>query len=239
MRQWTFGFRKMRGICWLAENRLASQEGLCSMELAGRSEQIPLRFAHGTVLFGINCLCCFTYRAVTHGYTLSLQIASNEWYQATHITKKLVSRNWFNSAWNYICKKLSLFSPTYTRENPYTGFQATVVSYLKYRSKQFAVFIRGIRAVVAWNCSLWFMQLPLGFRVWKSKLRAPIFQVRNCSCLKPGVRIWRFFMPIFTGILPVALTCGLPDRSLSLFINARHKAATPSQRTRPWTTPPP
>ena len=30
--QWTFGFRKMRGISLLAENRLASQEGLCFME---------------------------------------------------------------------------------------------------------------------------------------------------------------------------------------------------------------
>jgi hypothetical protein len=32
LREWTFGFHKMRGIFWLAENRLASQEGLCSME---------------------------------------------------------------------------------------------------------------------------------------------------------------------------------------------------------------
>ena len=32
MRQWAFGFHKMQGISWLAENRLASQEGLCSME---------------------------------------------------------------------------------------------------------------------------------------------------------------------------------------------------------------
>ena len=31
MRLWTFGFHKMWGISWLAENRLASQEGLCSM----------------------------------------------------------------------------------------------------------------------------------------------------------------------------------------------------------------
>jgi hypothetical protein len=31
MRQWTFGFHKMRGISWLAEDPLASQEGLCSM----------------------------------------------------------------------------------------------------------------------------------------------------------------------------------------------------------------
>ena len=30
--QWTFRFRKMRGISLLAENRLASQEGLCFME---------------------------------------------------------------------------------------------------------------------------------------------------------------------------------------------------------------
>ena len=29
---WTFGFRKMRGIFWLAENRLAAQEGLCSLK---------------------------------------------------------------------------------------------------------------------------------------------------------------------------------------------------------------
>jgi hypothetical protein len=32
MWQWTFGFHKMRGISWLAENRLASQEGFCSTE---------------------------------------------------------------------------------------------------------------------------------------------------------------------------------------------------------------
>jgi len=32
MRQWTFGFHKMRGISWPTENRLASQEGLCCME---------------------------------------------------------------------------------------------------------------------------------------------------------------------------------------------------------------
>ena len=31
--EWTFGFHKMRGISWPAENRLASQEGLCSVEL--------------------------------------------------------------------------------------------------------------------------------------------------------------------------------------------------------------
>ena len=29
--EWTFGLRKMRGISWLAANRLASQDGLCSM----------------------------------------------------------------------------------------------------------------------------------------------------------------------------------------------------------------
>ena len=32
LRQYTFGFHKMRGISWLAENLLASQEGLCSAE---------------------------------------------------------------------------------------------------------------------------------------------------------------------------------------------------------------
>jgi hypothetical protein len=32
MREWTFGFHKMRGISWLAEDRLASQDRLCSMK---------------------------------------------------------------------------------------------------------------------------------------------------------------------------------------------------------------
>ena len=30
--KWTFGFHKMRRISWPSENRLASQEGVCSME---------------------------------------------------------------------------------------------------------------------------------------------------------------------------------------------------------------
>jgi hypothetical protein len=33
IRWWTFGLHKMRGISWVAEDILASQEGLCSMEL--------------------------------------------------------------------------------------------------------------------------------------------------------------------------------------------------------------
>ena len=32
VRWWTFGFREMRGISWLAANQLASREGLCTME---------------------------------------------------------------------------------------------------------------------------------------------------------------------------------------------------------------
>jgi len=34
MRKWTFGFHKMRGISWLAEELLHFQEGVFSMELA-------------------------------------------------------------------------------------------------------------------------------------------------------------------------------------------------------------
>jgi hypothetical protein len=30
--KWTLGFPKTRGISWLAEERLASQDGLCCME---------------------------------------------------------------------------------------------------------------------------------------------------------------------------------------------------------------
>ena len=33
MRQRTFGFHKLQEISWLAENRLASEEALCSIEL--------------------------------------------------------------------------------------------------------------------------------------------------------------------------------------------------------------
>ena len=32
VRQWTFGFREMRGISWLAASQLAAQEGLCTVE---------------------------------------------------------------------------------------------------------------------------------------------------------------------------------------------------------------
>ena len=32
-RKWSYGFRKMQAICWLAEELLTFQEGLCSMEL--------------------------------------------------------------------------------------------------------------------------------------------------------------------------------------------------------------
>jgi hypothetical protein len=33
MRSWTFGFHRVWRISWLAEDLLASQEWLCSMEL--------------------------------------------------------------------------------------------------------------------------------------------------------------------------------------------------------------
>jgi hypothetical protein len=36
MRLWTFGFHKMWGISWVAEELVASQEGLCSLELISR-----------------------------------------------------------------------------------------------------------------------------------------------------------------------------------------------------------
>jgi hypothetical protein len=41
MRWWTFGFHKMRGISWLAENRLASQEVLCFMDWVSVGTQLP------------------------------------------------------------------------------------------------------------------------------------------------------------------------------------------------------
>jgi len=41
-RQWTSGFHEMWGISWLAENRLVSQERLCTMELVSKSEKSSL-----------------------------------------------------------------------------------------------------------------------------------------------------------------------------------------------------
>jgi hypothetical protein len=33
LQSWTFRFHKMQGVSWLVEDLLASQEGLCSVEL--------------------------------------------------------------------------------------------------------------------------------------------------------------------------------------------------------------
>jgi hypothetical protein len=41
IRWWTFGFHQMRGISWVAEDILASQEGLCSMELVSFGTSAP------------------------------------------------------------------------------------------------------------------------------------------------------------------------------------------------------
>jgi hypothetical protein len=38
IRWWTFGFHNMQGISWLAEELLAYQERLCSMEWVSKSE---------------------------------------------------------------------------------------------------------------------------------------------------------------------------------------------------------
>jgi hypothetical protein len=40
-RLWTFGFHKMQGISWLAEELLSSEAGVCSMELITLSTQLP------------------------------------------------------------------------------------------------------------------------------------------------------------------------------------------------------
>jgi hypothetical protein len=45
VRWWTFGFHKMRENSWLAENRLVSQEGLCS---------IKYLFIYGWKMWGLN-----------------------------------------------------------------------------------------------------------------------------------------------------------------------------------------
>jgi hypothetical protein len=43
IRWWTLGFHKMRGISWVAYDILASQEGLCSMELVSSGYWSPGR----------------------------------------------------------------------------------------------------------------------------------------------------------------------------------------------------
>jgi hypothetical protein len=53
MRRWTFGFYKMRGICWLSENRLASQERACYMEWVSKYVRVYKLLNY--CLFGYFC----------------------------------------------------------------------------------------------------------------------------------------------------------------------------------------
>jgi hypothetical protein len=53
MRLWTFGSHKMRGISWVAQDVLASQEGLCSMEWVSKYVFIPLLLSERKVLMPI------------------------------------------------------------------------------------------------------------------------------------------------------------------------------------------
>jgi hypothetical protein len=45
---WTFRFHKRQGISWLAEQLLASEEGLCSMNLVNFSNHVHLSSQHVT-----------------------------------------------------------------------------------------------------------------------------------------------------------------------------------------------
>jgi hypothetical protein len=59
VRWWTFGFHKMRGVSWLAANRLASREGLFSMdwEVTKHVENSHIRRCSI-----VNCLCNYTIK---------------------------------------------------------------------------------------------------------------------------------------------------------------------------------
>ena len=46
VRWWTFVFREMRGISWLAANQLAAQEGLCTMEWVSKYLVCPKLSTH-------------------------------------------------------------------------------------------------------------------------------------------------------------------------------------------------
>ena len=60
MRKWTFGFPEMREISWLAENQLASQEELCSMEKVSNKYCLFLwQQLDYNVSFGITQPCPF------------------------------------------------------------------------------------------------------------------------------------------------------------------------------------
>ena len=48
-RWWTFGFHKMRRISWVAEDLLASQEGLCSMQLISYHQPVLVQEALDTI----------------------------------------------------------------------------------------------------------------------------------------------------------------------------------------------
>ena len=69
----------MRGICWLAENRLASQEGLCSMmRNSDFSKYLPIESEDGSS--GRRCYICNNFSTLQK---LMLLIANFQLLQST------------------------------------------------------------------------------------------------------------------------------------------------------------
>jgi hypothetical protein len=62
LRKWTFGFHKTGGISWLAENMLASQKGLCCMEIVSKYALCRVR------LHSIFFLCLFNDFKTKHAW---------------------------------------------------------------------------------------------------------------------------------------------------------------------------
>ena len=75
MRYWTFGFHTMRGNSWLAENRLAYQEGLC-------------------------CMACKSKERAVHNCTISCAFCTATCSTWTVTLVRLSMRIWWNSGKN-------------------------------------------------------------------------------------------------------------------------------------------
>jgi hypothetical protein len=64
MRYWTFGLHKMRGISWVGENRVASQEGLTEWSKWGSCIVIYISFGF---TINIHLLCCAVCNRLCEG----------------------------------------------------------------------------------------------------------------------------------------------------------------------------
>jgi len=135
MRQWTFGFHKMRWIPWLAENQLASQEGLCSMEWVSNETykcsrlQYVLSYTVCVCILGFvtkvlnNSVLCYIFKIIIQ-FELSISFFKvlSVWYKKTSQNTK--------SKWHIFISKTSLLAVR-CKASYYTGCMLCFLSHFQ------------------------------------------------------------------------------------------------------------